>query len=466
MKNTETSLKQNSFYKKIRPKTEAVLTAFIAIALIFFSTYLVHIKSLNLLEEEIKIGLMSNVMSAATTIDGDIHKLFTSNTKRDDSLYVSQITPLENIRRNSKDIRYLYTNILLDDKVYFILNPSPQNDNDGDGFPDLAPALMEEYKHPAPELMQALKEKRSIVSNVYTDEWGIFVSAYAPFYNKKGEFIGTLGMDLELNNFYERLKPIKISFEKTVVIIIFIGLVIGLLIWYIRKHTQALILSKIESQKNIFDMTTILENTHNENISFLSKIKQTLSNHKGTDKPFPRKFYTWITHAIKYQKSKITSKETDYVDFVLLDFIKGMKYNLKQNDINLEIVNKVKLPFKAAGVSLELYIDAITMLLSSLQELTESTSLRMTLSQINEGVHDVTLQLEFKGIFAKELEKEFSNKLEPKVSPSDLTFNDNEFNTSIATQLLKQYKCDVVSFSNTPNCGINVIMNLSKTIEI
>ena len=267
-----------------------MLTAFIAIALIFFSTYLVHVKSMESLVEEIKIGLKSNVMSAATTIDGYLHTSFDASTVRKDSVYIAQIMPLENIRINAKDIRYIYTNILVDEKVYFILNPSPQNDNDGDGEPDLAPALMEVYDDPSPALVKALKENVSTVSDVYEDKWGVFISAYAPFYNKSGELVGTLGMDLELNNFYERLQPIKIAFEKTVLIIIFIGVIIGLLIWYIRIHAQVLLGYKETSYLRIKQANLEKEEAYRESITIMEKIDQRLWNKEMQKKIFTNTF--------------------------------------------------------------------------------------------------------------------------------------------------------------------------------
>lgn len=465
IKKEKKSSKKNSFNKSVRPKTEAILTAFIAIALIFFSTYLVHIKSMDSLEEEIKIGLKSNVMSAATTINGNIHQQFTKETKREDSLYLSEITPLESIRQNSKDIRYIYTNILIGDKVYFILNPSPQNDNDGDGFPDLAPALMEEYKDPAPELLKALKEEKSIVSNKYTDEWGIFISAYAPFYDSDGKFVGTLGMDLELNNFYKRLKPIQISFEKAVVIIIFIGFVIGLLIWYIRKHTLILLLDKKTNELKINNSTAVLENVYHENISILDKIKQALPSSELTNDTFLKNLEAWIKHIIQYQKSKISSKNNDLVSFELLTFFKGIERKLEEEDTELDIINDVNLPFNASGFQPKLYIETISVLLLFLKKITKTTSLKMQVSQIDESVNGIVLRLKLIGKSTRDIEGELLSELQPSVNTSDKDFNAEEFKIAITCQLLKQYQCEITSYSEEYSCGFIVDVKLSKPFE-
>ena len=76
MKKTKSKRKKSTFIKGVRPKTEGVFTTVITVALIFFSTFLIYTKSIDSLEAEIKLGLKSNVSAAATTINGDLHKLF------------------------------------------------------------------------------------------------------------------------------------------------------------------------------------------------------------------------------------------------------------------------------------------------------------------------------------------------------------------------------------------------------
>jgi hypothetical protein len=222
--------------KKATIALEAIMVGLIFSGLLGFSAYLVYNKSLSAMDEEIKIGLLSTAQSAATSIDGTLHRTFNADTNKDDPAYLSQALPLEKIRQASQDVRYIYTNILVDGKIYFVVNPSPQNDGDGDGEPDAPPALMDPYSDYAEELMQSLTEGVAYVSKEpYTDEWGTFISAYAPFYDDEGNLVGTLGMDLELAGFFQRLANIQVVFEKASITIFFLGLVVGLAVWYMRR---------------------------------------------------------------------------------------------------------------------------------------------------------------------------------------------------------------------------------------
>ncbi|MEI7377897.1 PDC sensor domain-containing protein [Dickeya chrysanthemi] len=218
---------------------EALFASLIFIGLLGFSTYMVYHKSINALEQEIKIGLLSNVRSAATTLSGDDHQNITARTGRDDPVYQQLAVQLERIRQASQDVRYIYTTVLDQDKVRFVVNPSPQNDNDGDGLPDLPPALMQVYDNAPSELVDALREHKTGVSvQPYRDEWGVFISAYAPFYDRQGVFRGILAMDLELSSFYQRLEALNQVFRKAIITILFLGLVVGLAVWWMRRSSQ------------------------------------------------------------------------------------------------------------------------------------------------------------------------------------------------------------------------------------
>jgi methyl-accepting chemotaxis protein len=54
--------------------------------------------------------------------------------------------------------------------------------------------------------MRALTERKLMIEDQpYTDEWGTVISAYAPFYNSKGEFVGIVGNDIDATDFNARM---------------------------------------------------------------------------------------------------------------------------------------------------------------------------------------------------------------------------------------------------------------------
>ncbi len=465
MKKNKLNKKRELFRRSITPKIEAIITAFIAIALIFFSTYLLYIKSVDSLEEEIKIGLQSNVSAAASIINGDLHQMFTKDFKREDSLYISQIVPLENIRKAAKDIRYIYTNILIDDKVYFILNPSPQNDNNNDGLPDVPPALMDEYKNPAPALLKALKGQKNMVSGIYTDEWGVFISSYAPFYDSNGQFVGTLGMDLELNNFYERLRPIEIAFEKTVIIIIFIGLVIGLLIWYIRKYTQRLLVIKDKSDELQQTFQKSRENTSKEHIQIVKKIKNNLEYLGPSNIIFYEDFKIWITHVIAYQKSKITHQNKPLEDFRINDVIHGVKQNMAREGITLNVDKKEFVSPVSLGPPSSLVINLISILVFFIKKTTQCDTVDMMARQLDESINHMIIELKLSGIRHHKFEEKFLEQLCPEINFTQKFLDFKPYKMATAINLIETYQSKVISYSNLQHSGVYIHIRLCKYPE-
>jgi hypothetical protein len=280
-----------------RPVVEAISASMLVFVILTIFVLLLNDKSISLLESEIKRGLVNSVTAAATIIDGDLHKTFDGNTTRTDPVYLSAIEPLEKIRRATADVPYIYTNILVGNNIHFLLNPSPQKAVDGI-IPD-PPALMDIYNDPAKELVEALRVGSITVSeDPYEDEWGKFISAYAPFYDSNHKLVGTLGMDLELSGFESRLLPLKMLFEKTFVIIIFICLVVGVIIFLSRKQSRGLLMELHHTNEvnNILDKFYSLR--MEEVITFLDK----LHSSKKSD--------ILIERAKQYFQSLLTSEQT------------------------------------------------------------------------------------------------------------------------------------------------------------
>ncbi|QPN64222.1 PDC sensor domain-containing protein [Synechococcus sp. CBW1004] len=223
------------------PAVQGVLFTLAWLAVTNVTIYFIYLRAVEAVKEEIRDGLLRNVSVAATSIDGDRHKTFTSKASRQDPAYLAFIAHMETLRKASTDVRYLYTNILKDGKVYFIANGSPQNDNDKDGKPDEAPQLMDPYPDAGKALQQALQsQKPAVDQEPYTDIWGTFYSAYAPFKDSQGRFVGTLGMDLELKTLQQRLNPIGLAAQRAAFTSGILAILFGTALWFFRSRNGIL----------------------------------------------------------------------------------------------------------------------------------------------------------------------------------------------------------------------------------
>ena len=224
-----------------KPAIEGILFTLAWLTLTNITIYFIYVRAVEAVKEQIREGLLRNVSAAATMIDGDQHKLFTSKAFKNDQGYVNLITRLERVRKASSDVKYAYTNIIKGDKVYFIANGSPQGDNDKDGRPDEAPQLMDPYPDAGLALRDALRfQKPAVDKEPYTDVWGTFYSAYAPFKDSRGKFVGTLGMDLELVTLKARLVPIGVAAQRAALTSDILAILFGAAVWFFRSRNRIL----------------------------------------------------------------------------------------------------------------------------------------------------------------------------------------------------------------------------------
>ncbi len=239
------------------PAAQGILFAVLWLAVTNLTIYFIYLRAVEAVKEEIRAGLLRNVSAAATIIDGDQHKRFKSKASRTDPAYSYLTQRLEALRKASKDVRYLYTNIIDSGKVYFIVNGSPQNDNNKDGRPDEAPQLMDPYPDAGKALLEALtKHKATVDQEPYTDVWGTFYSAYAPFYDSKGSFVGTLGMDLELVTLQARLVPIGVAAQRAAFTSGILAVLFGTSVWYFRRTNKSLLQGRRQAESELDVITS------------------------------------------------------------------------------------------------------------------------------------------------------------------------------------------------------------------
>ena len=451
-----------SVFKKT-PIIASIGVAFIFMALVLLTTYLLYVKSKDSLIQEIKIGLASSVSAAASLIDGDVHSTFTKQTNRKDSLYLSEISPLEKIRKNSKDIRYIYTNIIQDGKVYFMYNPSPQDDNDNDGSPDIAPALMDVYNDPAPELLEVLEKQVTKVTDIYIDQWGTFISAYTPFYNSKGEFVGSLGMDQELSNYYKRLEPIEVAFEKTVNVVLFIGLVIGLLIWYLRKQTVILEERNEVSKFKEQEMVAQLNTSYKLNSNILTSIKNSIDLTGSKNNLLLGKSITAIS---QYQNSISDNVNNEFNNFNLKLLFKSIKQKFEKENIVINYNYNTIVDKNVYGLSSELYELLMSNLILFLTSGSGQNNIKVNVNLLDEGINDYKFETQFVIANYPTMEEDLHQLLNPELSKLDLLEYDFK-KLEILTTLnkLKENHVKLDSNKEGSESRISMKFNLKKETD-
>jgi signal transduction histidine kinase/ActR/RegA family two-component response regulator len=145
---------------------------------------------------------------AATQVDGDAHRTMKSNAQAGSPEHLQLLQPLVAFHKATADVIYVYTAILQGDQIYFVLGTDYLYKVVDDQLPP--DRILEPYNTPDPALRHALTYHEAAVNDHPVQETlRSYMSAYAPFFDSKGEFVGVVGIDMWVHNLDARLATIR-----------------------------------------------------------------------------------------------------------------------------------------------------------------------------------------------------------------------------------------------------------------
>lgn len=185
----------------------------------------------------VKTHLKDVANLAAIRIDGDAHKDLVHRDAIVTPAYEKACEPLLQLRKEIPNIYYVYTLTFEKDRPIFVLDTTYFIENQGD---DSSFAYPREVYDDAPaEVYEAWKTTSTLTSKrTYTDKWGTFLSAFAPFRDSKGEVVGMVGIDISLKELNQRKRPLNIAFIIATISCLFGSFLIGT--WRGRSHARLL----------------------------------------------------------------------------------------------------------------------------------------------------------------------------------------------------------------------------------
>lgn len=213
---------------------DAFIAAFVAFSVSVITGYVVYQSAAEGLKKEVQAYLLSLAGTASELTDGDLHQQITRPEDKGSAIYEKVREPYFKILRANPNIAFIYTVIWKDEKVFLIMDSKIIKPGEKDDTSD----VMKEYTSATEIMKQALTEKRAMVENdSYSDEWGTFLSGYAPIYNSKHEYLGLVGADIRLTDYNSHLEKIKRSFEIGIIIALVFSIAIGAGVWALRKRS-------------------------------------------------------------------------------------------------------------------------------------------------------------------------------------------------------------------------------------
>ena len=186
----------------VRPRTPRsprlqtrLATAFAILALL--SSILVSLVLTITIRDQLLADIRDRVQDAvaigALQIDGDAHSTLVDSDQEGGDIYNQLKSVMQNIRDAGLNYRFVYTlrYYPADRTMYFIV--------DAETDPEYISHLMDAYTDLPPEITRILStlDAPYVEPDFYTDEWGRWLTGYAPVYTSDGHVDAVLAMDVD-----------------------------------------------------------------------------------------------------------------------------------------------------------------------------------------------------------------------------------------------------------------------------
>lgn len=195
---------ESGHLRLISPELAGLLAAGAVVAIMSVIIGVFHLRATRQLEESLHNTLRRAAIAAAQTVDPVAHQSLNDPSQIHSPVYARECIRLQRTKselEGPEKLRFIYTCIMRDGRVLFVLDPTPAGDADGDGVDDKA-YLMEPYENPPEGLVATLQGAGvQVMKSPYTDRWGTFISAYAPVYDDGGLLIAAAGVDMDLTHY-------------------------------------------------------------------------------------------------------------------------------------------------------------------------------------------------------------------------------------------------------------------------
>ena len=199
---------KKAFFVSLRTKLILVLAALFVVAFAVIFYWLDGFVT-NLAMKNLQTDLIATAKTAASGIDGDAHEKLFKNGQVDDPIYNQIAERLRAVKSTNPQASGIYTYTQLPDKpdqVQLVVSaalppgsPQPVSNTDKIGeclIPASSrPTLGQDYTDISPTMVAGLKSAGA-ETTLWTDEWGTWLSGYAPIYDSKGQSAGAVGVDM------------------------------------------------------------------------------------------------------------------------------------------------------------------------------------------------------------------------------------------------------------------------------
>ena len=148
--------------RKVKPLRDALYAALITFSTSVIGLSIIYFQARDAQLAAVRTELLNLARTTAAQVDGDLHRTIVSPSQEGSPEHLRALAPLVRMHRAAKDVIYVYTGILRDGRVHWVLDTSHEYQVPGNDLPP--DAFMKEYTVKDPGLMRALSEHIAIAN--------------------------------------------------------------------------------------------------------------------------------------------------------------------------------------------------------------------------------------------------------------------------------------------------------------
>ena len=219
-----------------------------ALLVILFLGYFITVAAAGRAEQQTRTELLKEAAIGAVALNSDeLNALHTSLYDVDTRAHVSLLSRLSRIQLANPALKGAYVLRLVDGKATYLADVGHAK-GEGTSSPG------DVYTQASPQLLAALSTGRAFAEGPRTDQWGTWITAYAPVRGPRGELLGMIGLDLPTETFVR-----EVSFNRFAAMAFVSLLAVIVLAFFadaeITRNRSALLVAAEESFRISFDVT-------------------------------------------------------------------------------------------------------------------------------------------------------------------------------------------------------------------
>ncbi len=226
--------------RNIHPLRDALLAGICTFVTSAVGLCIVYVKARDAQLAAVKSEMLQLARSMASQVDGDLHRTIVSQEQAGSPAHEKLLEPLVRMHRSAKDVWFVYTGILRDGRVYWVLDTAYHYRVPGNDLP-LDP-IMKMYEARDAEYERAFRHGLEFTDlEPRLDDGHYYLSAAVPFRDRSGAVAGMLGIDMVLDALDARMVVVQRAFIFALVVVLLLSIGAGAVAHRLRQFAASII---------------------------------------------------------------------------------------------------------------------------------------------------------------------------------------------------------------------------------